>query len=69
MGEEVCAWIIRKTTSSIGAEDIIKFCEGNISKFKIPKYIKFVDKFPINANNKVQKMLLREQAIKEYNLA
>ena len=49
-------------------EDIVNYCKINISHFKIPRYIKFVEQFPINANNKMLKNVMREAAIKEYNL-
>lgn len=45
-----------------------EFCKSNISHFKIPKYIKFVENFPINANGKVLKGVMKEIAIKELNL-
>ena len=45
--------------------ELRKFCQGNISHFKIPRFIKFVDKFPVNANNKVLKNKMREIAIEE----
>ena len=67
-GEEVCAWIKVKEGEKLTEEDIKAFCKGNISHFKIPRYIKFVDAFPINANQKVLKMVMREKAIAELNL-
>ncbi len=48
-------------------QELRKFCEGNISQFKVPRFIKFVDKFPINFNNKVLKNKMREITIKEYS--
>jgi fatty-acyl-CoA synthase len=45
--------------------ELRKFCQGNISHFKIPRFTKFVDKFPVNANNKVLKNKMREIAIEE----
>lgn len=68
MGEEICAWIKLIPDAEMNAEEIISFCKGKISQFKIPKYIKFVEKFPINANNKILKIEMRKQAILEYNL-
>ena len=49
-------------------DDLKAFCKDKISHFKIPRFVKFVDKFPINANNKVLKNKMREEAIKDYNL-
>lgn len=68
MGEEICAWIKLKPDVKMSEEDLKSFCKNKISQFKIPKYIKFVDKFPINANNKILKNVMKEQAINEYNL-
>ena len=68
MGEEICAWIKVMPNVHLKHEDIVNYCKNNISHFKIPRYIKFVEQFPINANNKMLKNVMREAAIKEYNL-
>jgi fatty-acyl-CoA synthase len=68
MGEEICVWIKRKPNASINEEEVKQFCRGQISQFKIPKYIKFVESFPINANAKILKNEMRQQAVKELNL-
>lgn len=47
VSEEVCVWIKLKPGKQTTKEEIIKFCEGKIAFFKIPKHIKFVDSFPI----------------------
>jgi len=41
------------------------FCRGQISRFKIPKYVFFVDGFPLTSSGKIQKYLLREQGLKK----
>lgn len=64
-GEEVCAWIKLREGEAATAEDIRAFCEGKIAHFKIPRYIKFVDEFPMTATGKVQKYVMREQAGRE----
>jgi fatty-acyl-CoA synthase len=61
-GEEVMAWIILKFGESATAEEIIKFCQGKISKHKIPRYIEFTDSYPMTASGKIQKFRLRENA-------
>jgi len=66
--EEICAWIKLKANHSLTQEDVTKFCKNNISHFKIPRYVKFVDSFPINANNKLLKNVMREKAIEELKL-
>lgn len=62
-GEEVMAWIIPKEGLSISKEEIQAYCIGKISKHKIPKYIDFVDAYPMTASGKIQKFRLRELAL------
>ncbi|KIQ95398.1 MULTISPECIES: AMP-binding protein [Anoxybacillus] len=61
-GEEVMAWIILKEGEHATAEDIRAFCEGNISRHKIPRYIEFTTSYPMTASGKIQKFKLREWA-------
>jgi fatty-acyl-CoA synthase len=69
-GEELCAWIKLKSEdqNKISEQSIKEFCKGNIAHFKIPKHIKFVDGFPINATAKIQKFKMVEQMKKELNI-
>lgn len=62
-GEEVVAWVIPKAESTLTSDDVRAYCKGKISRFKIPKYIEFTDKYPMTASGKIQKFRLREQAI------
>ncbi|WP_077703787.1 AMP-binding protein [Virgibacillus dokdonensis] len=64
-GEEIMAWIIPKKESTISEADIRIFCEGNISWHKIPKYIAFVDEYPMTASGKIQKYRLKEMAMQK----
>ncbi len=59
-GEEVGAFVIKKPGSGLSEEDIKDYCRGQISRFKIPKYVFFVDAFPQTASGKIQKYKLRE---------
>jgi fatty-acyl-CoA synthase len=68
-GEEVCAWIKLRDGQSATEEDIRAFCEGQIAHFKIPRYIKFVDTFPMTITGKVQKFVMRDQMAKELEQA
>ncbi len=61
-GEEVGAFVILKGGYSMQPEDVRDFCRGKISSYKIPKYVTFVDHYPLTASGKVQKFKLREQA-------
>ena len=62
-GEEVMAWIIPKEGVALTAEDIRAYCQGKISRHKIPRYIEFIDEYPMTASGKIQKFKLREQSM------
>lgn len=64
-GEEVGAFIILHKDARVTEEDVQDYCRGKISRYKIPKYIFFVDAFPLTASGKIQKYLLREQGLKK----
>jgi len=59
-GEEVSAFIILKEGQTLPEEDIKDFCRGKISRYKIPKYIFYVDSFPMTGSGKIQKFKLKE---------
>ncbi len=59
-GEVAGAFVIRSEGSSISEEDVIDYCRGKISRFKIPQYVFFVDSFPMTGSGKIQKFKLRE---------
>ena len=67
-GEELCAWVIVQDDMSLGAGDIRAFCSGQIAHQKIPRYIKFVDGFPLTVTGKVQKFIMRDAMIEELQL-
>ena len=67
-GEQVAAWIVLEEGSALTAEQVQKFCEGKIARFKIPRYVKFVEQFPLTISGKVQKFRMREIAAKELGL-
>jgi acyl-CoA synthetase (AMP-forming)/AMP-acid ligase II len=62
-GEEVGAFVIRKDGATVTEEDVRDFCRGKIANFKIPKYVFFVDTYPMTASGKIQKYKLREQGV------
>ncbi|NLX67490.1 MAG: AMP-binding protein, partial [Bacteroidales bacterium] len=62
-GEDVGAFIIRKEGYQLEAEDVRDFCKGHIAKYKIPRYVFFVDTFPMTGSGKIQKFRLREMAL------
>ncbi|HIS34322.1 MAG TPA: AMP-binding protein [Candidatus Avirikenella pullistercoris] len=61
-GEQVGAFIRVKTGYTLTEEDVKVFCRGNIARYKIPKYIFFVDSFPMTASGKIQKYKLKDVA-------
>ena len=68
-GEEVMAWVkLREGAEPISDEALVAFCRGKIATFKIPRYWKFVDGFPMTVTGKVQKFKMRETAVEELGL-
>jgi fatty-acyl-CoA synthase len=68
-GEELCAWIQLKSGVAATPAEIQEFCKEQIAHYKIPRYIKFVDAFPMTVTGKVQKFVMREQMTEELGLA
>jgi fatty-acyl-CoA synthase len=68
-GEELCAWVQLKPGASANAEEVQSFCKGQIAHYKIPRYIKFVEVFPMTVTGKVQKFIMREAMMKELGLS
>jgi fatty-acyl-CoA synthase len=67
-GEELCACIVLRPGQTLSDEDIKAFCQGQIAHYKIPRYVRFVDGFPMTITGKVQKYLLRESVSRELGL-
>jgi fatty-acyl-CoA synthase len=67
-GEEIIAWVSLKEEGSLSEEKIKEFCKGRIAHFKVPRYIRFSDEFPMTVTGKVQKYKMREISIKELGL-
>ena len=62
-GEEVGAFIILKEGSTLAPEDVQEFCRGKISRHKIPKYVFFIDQFPLTGSGKIQKFKLKDVGV------
>jgi len=62
-GEEVGAFIIRKPGAELDETAVVEFCRGKIARHKIPRYVFFVDKFPLTGSGKIQKFKLREMSL------
>ncbi|HEX8697300.1 MAG TPA: AMP-binding protein [Myxococcaceae bacterium] len=67
-GEEVMAWVKAKPGVTLAEADLVAFCTGKISTFKIPRYWKFVEEFPLTVTGKVQKFRMREVSVAELGL-
>jgi fatty-acyl-CoA synthase len=67
-GEAICAWIIPREGAEISARALKDFCRGQIARYKIPRYFRFVDGFPMTISGKVQKYKMRETEIEERGL-
>ena len=67
-GEELAAWVKLKPGEKASAEEIQAFCRGQIAHYKIPRYVKFVDAFPMTVTGKVQKFIMREEMSRELGL-
>ena len=68
-GEEIMAWVQLAEGSSASEDDIREYCRGKIAHFKIPRYIKVVDGFPMTVTGKVRKVEMRETSIADLGLA
>ena len=60
-GEELCAWIIVREGQRLGEDEVRAFCQGQIAHYKIPRYISFVDSFPMTVTGKIQKFKIRDE--------
>jgi fatty-acyl-CoA synthase len=67
-GEELMAWVVLRPGGTLTEETLREFCQGQIARYKIPRYVKFVDAFPMTVTGKVQKFKMRESAIAELGL-
>ena len=64
-GEVACAYVQLSPGATLTEQELIEFCVGEISTFKVPRYMRVVDDFPVTANQKVQKVELRTQIAAE----
>jgi fatty-acyl-CoA synthase len=67
-GEELMAWVKLRPGASLTGEEIRRYCHGKIATYKIPRYYKFVDGFPMTVTGKIQKFKMRETAVQELGL-
>jgi fatty-acyl-CoA synthase len=68
-GEAVCACVRLRPGHSATEEEIQEFCRRSIAHFKVPRYVRFLDSFPLTVSGKVQKYLMRESLRSELDLS
>lgn len=67
-GEQVAAWIQLKDGANVSEDDVRQFCSGQITHFKVPKYMKMVHEFPMTVTGKMQKFVMRDAYAEELDL-
>ena len=67
-GEELCAWIIVREGERLSEDEVRAYCQGQIAHYKIPRYIRFVDSFPMTVTGKIQKFQIRQKMKEELGL-
>ena len=67
-GEEIIAWISLKQGVMLSDDDVKEYCKGRIAHYKVPRYIRFSEDFPMTVTGKVQKYKMREISIRELRL-
>jgi fatty-acyl-CoA synthase len=68
MGEEIMACIVLKKGETMTVDEMKKYIMDHMAKHKVPKYIDFVDGFPMNAAGKILKYKMRQDAIEKLGL-
>ena len=67
-GEELMAWVKVREGATLTDDALKEFCKGRIAHYKVPRYIKFTDEFPMTVTGKIQKFKMRELAVEELGL-
>jgi fatty-acyl-CoA synthase len=69
-GEELAVWLrLRPGAPALTAQALREFCAGRLSPYKIPRYVRVVDEFPMTVTGKIRKVEMREQSIADLGLA
>jgi fatty-acyl-CoA synthase len=68
-GEEVCAWVRLHETASLSIDELREFCQGKIAHYKVPRYLRLADEFPMTVTGKVQKFKMRDVSVDELGLS
>ncbi|MBF4162620.1 AMP-binding protein [Nocardioides acrostichi] len=68
-GEELCAWIVmREGRDALDADAVRAFCQGRLAHYKLPRYVKIVEEFPMTVTGKIRKVQMREESTSELGL-
>jgi fatty-acyl-CoA synthase len=67
-GEEICAWVRLRDGQSLTIEELRGFCQGKIAHYKVPRYLKLADDFPMTVTGKIRKVEMREISVRELGL-
>jgi fatty-acyl-CoA synthase len=68
-GEELMAWVrLREGAEPMTAESLREFCAGKLAHYKVPRYVKIVDSFPMTVTGKIRKVEMREVSVEELGL-
>ena len=68
-GEEVMAWVrLREGAEPLTAEGLREYCQGKLAHYKVPRYVKIVDEFPMTVTGKIRKIEMREVSVEELGL-
>ncbi|WP_158814989.1 AMP-binding protein [Methylocapsa sp. S129] len=67
-GEQLCAWIKLRDGAVLNEGEVVAFCKASIAHYKAPRYVRFVEDFPMTVTGKAQKFIMREKMIEELGL-
>jgi fatty-acyl-CoA synthase len=67
-GEEICAWVTLNEGANLTEDGVKDYCKGQIAHYKIPRYVRFVNEFPMTVTGKIQKFVMRDAMIAELGL-
>lgn len=68
LGEQVCAWIKCHEGQTLSEDDVREFCRDKITHFKVPRYIRFVEEYPMTVTGKIMKYKMRDAMVEELGL-
>ena len=67
-GEELCAWVRVRPEATLTPDELREWCRGKLAHYKVPRYVRFTDEFPMTVTGKVQKFKMRNTSVAELGL-